>query len=68
MKGGYYTDDGQMIDPDSAKLPDLCFQCSKNGQSDEEIPCNLNRIDQAQEIKQGRNFICGAYQSKNSQK
>ncbi len=62
MKGGYYTDDGQVIDPNSIKLPTLCRQCAKNGQPDEEIPCNLNRIDQAREIEQEQKFICGAYQ------
>lgn len=66
MKNGYYTDDGQAVDPDLIKLPSLCLECAKNGQPDEEIPCNLNRLDQAQEIGHGHKFICGAYKLKDS--
>lgn len=65
MKSGYYTDDGRIIDQDSIKLPTMCSQCAKNGQPDEEIACNLNRIDQAKEIAQRQKFICGAYRALN---
>lgn len=64
MKNGYCTDDGQVVDPDSIKLPSLCLQCRRNGQPDEEIPCNLNRIDQVKEIENSDEFICGAYESR----
>lgn len=63
MKSGYYTDAGRAIDPDSIKLPTLCKKCAKNGRPEEEIPCNLNRIDQRKEIGRGQKFICDAYQT-----
>lgn len=64
MKSGYCTDNDQIVYPDSIKLPGLCEKCAKNGMSDEAIPCNLNRIDQAKGIVQGKAFICGAYKPK----
>ena len=66
MKDGYYTDDGKMIELAPIKLPTLCYQCAKHSQPDEEILCNLNRIDQPQEIKQRGEFICDAYKPKDS--
>jgi len=63
MKGGYYTDSGNQVDPDSIELPELCKSCKKNGVEDEEIPCNLNRIDQQKDMQKGKRFICEAFEN-----
>ena len=56
----FYDDDGTEINPDLIPKPSLCISCKKDGLPDEEILCNLNRMDQ-----QGKDeFICGAYESK----
>ena len=57
---GMFDDDGYEIDPDSIKKPSLCLTCLKNIETDweEELLCNLNRNDQADE----KEFICGAFE------
>lgn len=57
---GMFEDDGYEIDPDSIKKPYLCLTCLKNIDPDweEELLCNLNRNDQADE----KEFKCGAYE------
>ena len=56
----FYNDDGTEINPDLISKPSLGISCKKDGLPDEEILCNLNRMDQ-----QGNDeFICGAYEPK----
>ncbi len=57
---GMFDDDGYEINPNSIKKPSLCLTCLKNVDPDweEELLCNLNRNDQANE----REFKCYAYE------
>jgi len=57
---GMFDDEGYEINPDSIKKPSLCLVCLKNIDPDweEELLCNLNRNDQADETE----FICGAFE------
>jgi hypothetical protein len=57
---GMFDDDGFEINPDSIKKPSLCLICLKNIDPDweEELLCNLNRNDQADE----KEFKCGAFE------
>ena len=56
-KSGYYNDDGELIDPDDMLLPEKCLLCAKLHDPNEEILCNLNRIDQSG----SNNFVCEAF-------
>ncbi len=56
----YYDDDGNELDPTKIPMPKLCLSCEKKDDSYEEILCNLNRLDQKDELE---DFKCGAYQS-----
>ncbi len=56
---GYYDDDGEKLNPNLISKPDLCTTCRKDEVEDEEMLCNLNRLDQAGE----KEFICYAYES-----
>ena len=53
----YYDDDGNELDPSSVPMPKMCIMCEKKDLPEEEILCNLNRLDQKDES----HFICGAY-------
>jgi hypothetical protein len=57
---GIFDDDGYEIKPDAIKMPTLCLTCLKNMDPDweEELLCNLNRNDQADE----KEFKCYAYE------
>lgn len=55
--GGYYDDDGNPLNPDLIPKPTLCVSCRKDGDPDEEVLCNLNRLDQ----KEDAEFVCHAY-------
>ena len=57
---GMFDDDGYEINPNSIKKPSLCLTCIKNIDPDweEELLCNLNRNDQADE----KGFKCYAYE------
>ncbi len=57
---GYYNDDGTEYNPDLYPLPQLCMSCKKKDDSNEEIVCNLIRMDQQGEDE----FICAAYEKK----
>ena len=57
---GYYDDDEKKLNLNLISKPDLCTTCRKDENEDEEILCNLNRLDQAGE----KEFICYAYESK----
>jgi hypothetical protein len=56
---GIFDDDGYEVNVASIKVPSLCLTCAKNVEMDweEEILCNLNRNDQANE----EDFKCYAY-------
>ena len=55
---GYFDDDGNELNPDLIPKPNLCLSCKKNEDPNEEILCNLNRLDQSNEIE----FKCFAYE------
>ena len=57
---GFFTDDGEKLNPDLIPKPDLCTTCRKDEDPKEEILCSLNRLDQADEEE----FVCYAYKSK----
>jgi hypothetical protein len=56
----FYNDDGTEVNPDLIPKPSLCISCRKDGIRNEEILCNLNRMDQQGEDE----FICDAYELK----
>ncbi|MCK5170460.1 MAG: hypothetical protein KAQ75_11330 [Bacteroidales bacterium] len=55
---GYFDDDGNELNPDLIPKPNLCLSCKKNEDPNEEILCNLNRLDQRNESE----FKCFAYE------
>ncbi|HEX3102462.1 MAG TPA: hypothetical protein VHQ01_11745 [Pyrinomonadaceae bacterium] len=55
----YYDDDGNELDPSMIPMPKMCLMCEKKDLPDEEILCNLNRLDQKGEPV----FQCGAFVS-----
>lgn len=55
---GFYNDDGTEYNPDLYPLPSLCINCKKKDDPNEEMVCNLTRMDQLGEDK----FICYAYE------
>lgn len=57
---GYFSDDGTRLNPDLIPTPQLCLSCIHREDVNEEILCNLTRLDQAYEEE----FICYGYQSK----
>lgn len=62
IKEGYFSDDGEEIDPLSVPMPALCISCLKNNDPKEEAPCLLNRMDQMEEMRKGERFLCFAYE------
>ena len=57
---GYYNDDGSKFNPDLYPLPNLCMSCAKKDDPNEEIVCNMTRMDQLGET----DFRCFAYEKK----
>lgn len=57
IKGTYRMDDGTPVNPDDHPKPSLCLLCKKNDDPNEEILCNLNRMDQLG----AKEFICAAH-------
>lgn len=55
---GYFNDDGTKINPNLYPLPNLCLSCKKRNNPNEEILCNLTRMDQLDELK----FQCMTYE------
>ena len=55
----YYDDDENELDPATVPMPSMCLKCEKNDDRNEEILCNLNRLDQQDE----KEFKCGAFVS-----
>jgi len=60
MRNGLYMDDGTKIDEDSISIPIFCTSCRKNENG--EVACDLTRMDQMDEIKNGEMFCCFAYE------
>jgi len=58
--GRYFDDDGNELNPDLISKPSLCISCAKDEEPNEEILCNLNRLDQQGEV----DFGCEAYEPK----
>jgi hypothetical protein len=58
----FFDDDGTELNPDLIPKPALCISCAKDDACDpeEEILCNLNRLDQQDEPE----FKCYAYEPK----
>jgi len=54
----YYDDDGNQLNPDLIPKPGLCLTCKKDLDPNEEILCNLNRLDQRNQDK----FVCYAFE------
>lgn len=61
---GYYDDDGNELNPDLIPKPGLCIICRKNDDPDEELLCNLTRLDQRDE----QEFKCFAYENFNNKR
>ncbi|MCB9230099.1 MAG: hypothetical protein H6581_00425 [Bacteroidia bacterium] len=57
---GLFDDDGDEINPHQIPKPSLCITCLKDGDSREEILCNLTRYDQKDESE----FRCFAYRKR----
>jgi len=57
---GFFDDDGYEINIDLVPKPTLCITCRNNDNSDEEMICNLTRLDQ----KYTKGFECFAYLKK----
>ena len=55
----YFNDNENEINPDLHPKPQLCLSCAKNDEINEEIVCNLTRLDQ----KNSDDFICYAYET-----
>jgi len=66
IKSGYYSDDGEEVDPLTVPMPALCNSCLKKNDAKEETPCLLNRMDQIEEMKKGEMFLCIAYEPNDS--
>ena len=56
----YFDDDGNEMNPNLTSKPALCVSCVKDEDPNEEMLCNLNRLDQQNEA----DFKCGAYEPK----
>jgi hypothetical protein len=54
----YFDDDGTEVNPDLYPKPQLCLSCKKDEDPNEEMLCNLNRLDQRDED----DFKCFAYE------
>ena len=59
-EGKYYFDDGTEYNPDLFPKPNLCLVCKKDADPNEEILCNLNRMDQHSKS----DFKCFAFEKK----
>jgi len=55
----YFDDDGKEINPNLFPKPQICFSCEKNDNPNEEIVCNLTRLDQRLE----QEFNCFGYEN-----
>ena len=58
----YFDDDGTEVNPYLLPKPPLCLTCKHNDDPNEELLCNLTRLDQRDEDE----FECFAYLKMNS--
>lgn len=58
---GFFDDDGNKLNPDLIKKPDLCLSCIHDNDPNEEILCILTRLDQNES---GEEFKCYSYRQK----
>jgi len=61
MEGKYFFDDGTEYNADLFPKPNLCLICKKEMNPNEEMLCNLNRMDQIECSE----FQCFAFEKKN---
>ena len=54
----FFDDDGTEVNPDLLPKPAICVSCRKDGLPDEEILCDLTRMDQRDQA----DFHCEAYE------
>jgi hypothetical protein len=54
----FFDDDGREVNPNLFPKPALCLSCKKNNDPNEELLCNLTRLDQCYELE----FKCFAYE------
>lgn len=54
----FFDDDGNQFNPNLHPLPGLCQSCKKKDDPNEELLCNLTRLDQQGE----KEFKCFAYE------
>ena len=64
MNGKIYTDDGREVKRSEIPVPELCRSCSKCDECDPS--CDLTRMDQKEDIREGGVFCCFAYEPKES--
>lgn len=57
---GYFDDSGERLNPDLIVKPGLCLLCANDNVPDEEVLCNLTRLDQ----REDKGFECGAFKPK----
>ena len=57
---GFYSDDGELINPEGIPLPGLCILCQSYQMYDpeEDLLCQMNRYDQ----RHDREFNCGVFE------
>ena len=56
---GFYSDDGEKLNPNLCPKPQLCLSCKKNDEGgEEEMLCTLTRLDQ----RNSKKFECYAYE------
>ncbi len=61
-KPRYFDDDGNELNPDLVPKPIMCVACAKDDDPNEEMLCNLNRLDQKDE----ETFGCAVFEPKDS--
>jgi hypothetical protein len=64
---GYYDDDGNKINMDLVKIPGPCLVCKnyENPEPEEEMLCNLNRLDH--HLRKEEDFQCYTFVEKNKE-
>jgi hypothetical protein len=55
----YYDEAGNELDPSKMPVPKMCQLCEKKDDPEEDIICNLHRLEK----RNDRQFSCSAYVS-----
>ena len=58
---GYFDDDGNKLNPELITKPGLCLLCANDENPHELVLCNLNRLDQVDELEE---FRCHSFKPK----